>query len=104
MILTIGKKTVKLTTPDAVRVGEESVQRMVQDVGRELERIYKDILAGGKYLKNDEGGYFEMTFTATGDVFIFGTLHVYQDGDVTFEIEVMKPERSAMVHFTKGDL
>jgi len=102
MKLTIAGKEHRLTAPDAVRVGEDAVQKMVNDVGVMLERIHEDIRRGGIYTRNDEGGYFEMTYIATGDVFVWGTVSVYKNGETHYEVEVMKPERRASAFVSAG--
>lgn len=102
MILKFGKEQTEMTPPNAVRVGEESVQRLVDDVTKELERILVDIKAGGKYTKNTDGGYFEQTWVATGDVFVHGFIEVTESGFTIIEVQTMKVEKSGTVYLNKG--
>lgn len=103
MQFTIAGKSNPLTAPNAVRIGENDVQKMVNDVGVMLERIHEDIRRGGVYTLNDEGGYYEMTYVTTGDVFVWGTISVHKDGSAYYEVEVMKPERRAAAFFPRKD-
>lgn len=102
MILKFKNEQTEMTPENAVRVGEESVQRLVNDVTKMLEGIHEDIKAGGKYTKNDEGGYFEHTWITTGDVFVHGTLEITASGFGVIEVKVMKIERSGTIYLNKG--
>lgn len=101
MYVTIKGATKHLIPPDAVRVGEETVQRLVRDVGVKLERIHDEIVTGGIHTKNDGGGYYQTVHIATGDVFVFGSLEITSGGCAIFEVEVMKREREATVFLGK---
>lgn len=95
MFITVNGRKQKLRVPDAVRIGEDSVQRMVQELVNEVQLKYFQ-LTEDDY--NKDGEYFDTYITATGDVCIIARLEVNREWDsAVIEVEVCKPERSAII-------
>lgn len=79
----------RLIASDAVRVSEERVEQLAQEVFDTLLSTYRR-----NKTEND------MTYIATGDAFVFGVLEIGEDGEAFIEIEVLRPERRVYVEIT----